>query len=97
MVNNVSPSPEALSTVNVSLYSPIWYQSALTISLQGIAQMGIIFVQAIAPALATALFAASIRSRLLAGNSIWVLLFAFGMLVLVPYRHALMQFHMIVI
>ncbi|CAE6457520.1 unnamed protein product [Rhizoctonia solani] len=59
MVNDASPSAEALSLIN------------------GISQISIVLPQAISPALANSLFAASVDKHLLGGNLVWVLLFVF--------------------
>ncbi|KAL5641213.1 hypothetical protein ACGC1H_001631 [Rhizoctonia solani] len=59
MVNDASPSAEALSLIN------------------GISQMSIVLPQAISPALANSLFAASVEKHILGGNLVWVLLFVF--------------------
>ncbi|EUC66729.1 MFS general substrate transporter, putative [Rhizoctonia solani AG-3 Rhs1AP] len=60
MVNDASPSAEALSLIN------------------GISQMSIVLPQAISPALANSLFAASVEKHILGGNLVWVLLFVFS-------------------
>ena len=49
-------------------------------SLQGLSQMAIVLPQAIAPASVTSLFAASIKSHIMGGNIIYVVLFAFSVL-----------------
>ncbi|KAG8749609.1 hypothetical protein FRC12_013339 [Ceratobasidium sp. 428] len=59
MVNDASPSAEALSLIN------------------GISQMSIVLPQAISPALANSLFAASVEKHILGGNLVWVCLFIF--------------------
>lgn len=59
MVNDASPSAEALSLIN------------------GISQMSIVLPQAISPALANSLFAASVEKHILGGNLVWVVLFIF--------------------
>ncbi|CAE7217237.1 unnamed protein product [Rhizoctonia solani] len=61
MVNDASPSAEALS----------------------ISQMSIVLPQAISPALANSLFAASVEKHILGGNLVWVLLFLFTCLAFV--------------
>ncbi|KAG8688077.1 hypothetical protein FRC11_006107 [Ceratobasidium sp. 423] len=65
MVNDASPSAEALSLIN------------------GISQISIVLPQAISPALANSLFAASVEKHILGGNLVWVLLFVFTCLAFV--------------
>lgn len=50
-------------------------------TINAISQMTIVLPQAIAPALGTSMFAASIQSSLLGGNMIWAVLFVFSMIV----------------
>jgi len=50
-------------------------------TVNSIAQMAVVLPQAVAPALATILFAVSIHSPIFGGNLIWVLLFIFSSLV----------------
>ncbi len=77
MINDVCPSAEALAAINVTSsffarpYIPTNY-------CQGLSQMSIQLPQAIAPALATVLYATSIRSGFLHGHGIWAFLFFAG-------------------